>query len=69
MNFNQSSNNYGLGARFGITERLKLDVAGFITSYETRKKDVADYAGLGIGGSDYYSRKNYAFALGVNYKF
>jgi len=69
MNFNQTSNNYGLGARFGITERLKLDVAGFITSYETRKKDVADYAGLGIGGSDYYSRKNYAFALGVNYKF
>ncbi|MCB9017233.1 MAG: hypothetical protein H6544_01325 [Prevotellaceae bacterium] len=69
MNFNQSSNNYGLGARFTLTKHLKLDVAGFITDYETRKKHVADYAGVGISGSDYYSRENFAFAIGANYKF
>lgn len=69
LNFNQSNNNFGLGLRYTLNDHLNFDLAGFFTDYEDRTKKVEDYAGLGIGGSDTYSRSNFAFALGVNYKF
>jgi hypothetical protein len=69
LNFNQSNNNFGLGLRYTLNDHLNFDLAGFFTDYEDRTKKVDDYAGLGIGGSDTYSRSNFAFALGVNCKF
>ena len=69
INYNGSSNNFGMGGRFTINEHLNIDVAGFFSKYEDREVKINDYAGLGIEGTDNYERKNIAFALGVNYKF
>ncbi|MCQ2195766.1 MAG: hypothetical protein MJZ28_12570 [Paludibacteraceae bacterium] len=69
INYNGSSNNFGLGGRFTLNEHLNIDLGGFFTKYEDRQVKHADYAGLGIGGVDNYERKNFAFALGINYHF
>lgn len=69
INYNGSSNNFGLGGRFTINEHLNIDLGGFFTKYEDRQVKKTDYAGLGIPGVDNYERKNFAFALGINYNF
>lgn len=62
INYNGSSNNFGFGGRISANDHLSFDLAGFFTQYEDRQVEKADYV-------DNYERKNFAFALGINYHF
>lgn len=69
MSFALSSYSYGLGAGFNVAKNLKLNVAYFWTSYDTYTKEVANYNGTKMSGTDLFSRTNKVFGIGLDYKF
>lgn len=71
INFNNSSNNFGLGGRFTINEHLQVELGGFFTQYEDRDvvSPTPGYNDTPFAGVDHFERTNFACAIGVDYHF
>jgi long-chain fatty acid transport protein len=67
--FSCDSYSLGFGAGIKLSSKLKLNVAYFWTNYSDYTKEMDNYNGLPLGGTDVYSRTNKVFGLGVDYKF
>lgn len=59
----------GFGAKVKLSEKLAMDIAYFWTTYDDYKKVSENYNGLGIKGTDTYSRTNKVFGVSLEYKF
>lgn len=71
INFNNSSNNFGLGGRFNINEHLQVELGGFFTLYEDRDviSPAKGYNDTPFVGVDHFERTNFACAIGIDYHF
>ncbi len=69
MSFAVSSYSYGFGAGFNLMKNLKLNVAYFWTDYDKYTKEMSNYNGTGIAGTDVFTRTNKVFGVGLDYKF
>lgn len=69
MSFAVSSYSFGFGAGFNLAKNLKLNVAYFWTNYEDYTKEMSNYNGTGVKGTDVFSRTNKVFGIGLDYKF
>ncbi len=75
--FSCDSYSIGFGGAVNLTEKLKLNIAYFWTTYSdytknsvpTAENPNAGYCGLPVPGKDVYSRTNKVFGVGVDYKF
>ena len=68
--FSCNSYSIGFGGAVNLTEKLKLNIAYFWTTYKDYTKDMATgYCGTPFGGKDVYSRTNKVFGVGLDYKF
>lgn len=67
--FSCDSYSVGLGAAVKLTDKLKLNVAYFWTTYSDYTKVSEKYNGLPLSGTDVYSRTNKVFGLGLDFKF
>lgn len=68
--FSCNSYSIGLGGAVNLTEKLKLNIAYFWTTYKDYTKEMATgYCGTPFAGTDVYSRTNKVFGVGVDYKF
>lgn len=59
----------GLGGAWNINEKIRLNAGYFISLYSDYKKTQSSYQGLGIAGTDIYSRTNNVIGIGIDYKF
>ena len=59
----------GLGGAWNITEKIRLNAGYFISLYSDYEKTQSSYQGLGIAGTDIYSRTNNVIGIGIDYKF
>ena len=66
MNYNCSSNLFGFGARFHVTDFCSIDLSYMKNFYHRR--DVVSQVGP-LPKTDHYVRDNYTFGLGVNFDF
>ena len=69
MSFTVSSNSFGFGAGFKLAPKVKLHVAYMYTSYGSYTKEMANYNGTGLPGTDVFSRTNKVFGVGMDYQF
>ena len=72
--FSCDSYSLGFGGAVNITEKLRLNVGYFWTTYKDYTKDVpaatpGGYCNTTLKGKDVYSRTNRVFGLGIDYKF
>ena len=69
MSFSLNSYSIGFGGAFSITEKLRLNLAYFVTNYEDWTKVSTSYNGTGLAGTDVFARTNKVFGIRVDYKF
>ncbi len=67
--FSCDSYSLGFGAKFNITEKLSLNIAYFWTTYKDYTKEMSNYCGTGLAGTNVYKRTNKVFGVGVDYRF
>jgi long-chain fatty acid transport protein len=67
--FSCDSYSIGLGGAVNLSEKIKLNVGYFWTTYKDYKRDENDYFGTTMPGSDTYSRTNKVFGAGIDFKF
>lgn len=67
MSFACDSYTWGAGAKFNLTSKLSVNVAYFMTIYDTYTKTMDNYGNTGIGGTDEFDRTNKVFGMGVDY--
>jgi long-chain fatty acid transport protein len=67
--FSCNSYSLGFGAALNLSKHLRMNVAYFWTNYSDYTKKMDSYNGLGIEGTNVYSRTNKVFGVGVDYKF
>ena len=65
MSFVVSSYTYGLGLRYKISDKVKVNVAYFQTNYDTYKQDVTPAATNATTHND-YTRTNRVLGVGVD---
>ena len=68
MSFVVSSYTYGLGLRYKISDKVKVNVAYFQTNYDTYKQDVTPTATNATTHND-FTRTNKVFGVGVDIDF
>lgn len=69
MSFYISSYSIGMGAAFKVTKKVKVNVAYFMTNYDSYTKKSSDYNSTGVAGTDVYTRTNKVFGVGLDYNF
>lgn len=68
--FSCDSYSIGFGAAVNVTEKLRLNVGYFWTTYQDYTKEEEHYTGaLPMAGTDIYSRSNKVIGIGFDYKF
>ena len=71
--FSCDSYSIGLGGAVNLSEKLRLNVGYFWTTYSDYTKNVEagnpGYCNTTMAGTDVYSRTNKVFGVGVDYKF
>lgn len=67
--FSCDSYTIGLGAKLGLSDRCTLNVGYMWTTYEDYTKATNNYNGLGISGTNIYSRTNKVFGVSIDYCF
>ena len=67
--FSCDSYSLGFGAKFNITQKLSLNIAYFWTKYKDYTKEMSNYCGTGLSGTNVYKRTNKVFGVGVDYRF
>ena len=63
------SYSFGLGGAWNINNHLRLNLGYFMTLYSDYTKNFTDYYGTKQPGKEVFSRTNYVFGIGVDYKF
>ncbi|MDD2645071.1 MAG: hypothetical protein PHG17_02650, partial [Bacteroides sp.] len=69
ISFAVSSFSYGVGAGFKISPNMKVNIAYFWTNYNDYNKNVANYNGTNLPGTDKFTRTNKVFGIGADYTF
>ena len=67
--FSCDSYSLGIGAKLQLSERADLNVGYMWTNYEDYTKTTQNYNGLGLPGTNVYSRTNKVFGLSIDYRF
>ena len=68
--FSCDSYSIGFGGAVNLSEKVKLNVGYFWTTYKDYKRSEPDnYFGTTLAGSDTYSRTNKVFGAGIDFKF
>lgn len=67
LSFHCDSYSLGFGAKMKVMKNLNVEFAYFWTNYKDYKKEMPNYNGTGIAGTDVLSRTNRLFGLGVTY--
>ena len=67
--FSCDSYSIGFGGAVNLSEKVKLNVGYFWTTYKDYKRSEQDYFGTTLPGSDTYSRTNKVFGAGIDFKF
>ena len=67
--FSCDSYSLGFGAKFNITQKLSLNIAYFWTKYKDYTKEMSNYCGTGLPGTNVYKRTNKVCGVGVDYRF
>ena len=52
-----------------LSERADLNVGYMLTNYEDYTKTTQNYNGIGVPGTNVYSRTNKVFGLSIDYRF
>ena len=52
-----------------LSEKVKLNVGYFWTTYKDYDRSETDYFGTTLPGKDTYSRTNRVFGAGIDFKF
>ena len=63
------SYSFGLGGAWNINDKMRLNVSYFKTVYSDYTVQSDSYLGLGLKGTDVYSRTNDVIGIGIDYKF
>ena len=63
------SYSFGLGGAWNINDKMRLNVSYFKTIYSDYTVQSDSYLGLGLKGTDVYSRTNDVIGIGIDYKF
>ena len=63
------SYSFGLGGAWNINDKMRLNVSYFKTVYSDYTVQSDSYLGLGMKGTDVYSRTNDVIGIGLDYKF
>ena len=67
--FSCDSYSIGFGGAVNLSEKVKLNVGYFWTTYKDYDRSETDYFGTTLPGSDTYSRTNKVFGAGIDFKF
>ena len=67
--FSCDSYSIGFGGAVNLSEKVKLNVGYFWTTYKDYKRSEQNYFGTTLPGSDTYSRTNKVFGAGIDFKF
>ena len=67
--FSCDSYSLGFGAKLQLSERADLNVGYMWTNYEDYTKTTQNYNGIGVPGTNVYSRTNKVFGLSIDYRF
>lgn len=67
--FSCDSYSIGFGGAVNLTEKVKLNVGYFWTTYKDYNRSETDYFGTTLPGKDTYSRTNKVFGAGIDFKF
>ena len=71
--FSCDSYSIGLGGAINVSEKVRLNLGYFWTTYKDYTKEVAagnpGYCNTTLPGKDVYSRTNKVFGIGIDYKF
>jgi len=71
--FSCDSYSLGFGGAVNLSEKVKLNIAYFWTTYSDYTKEYAagnyGYCGTGLAGKDIFLRTNKVFGVGIDYKF
>ena len=67
--FSCDSYSIGFGGAVNLSEKLKLNVGYFWTTYKDYDRSETDYFGTTMPGQDTYSRTNKVFGAGIDFKF
>jgi len=67
--FSCDSYSIGFGGAVNLTEKVKLNVGYFWTTYKDYDRSETDYFGTTMPGKDTYSRTNKVFGAGIDFKF
>ncbi len=69
LSYSLNSYSIGVGGAINVSEKVRINLAYFWTTYEDWTKNSANYNGTGLPGTDIYSRTNKAFGVGVDFRF
>ena len=71
--FSCDSYSIGFGGAINVSEKVRLNLGYFWTTYKDYTKEVAagnpGYCNTTLPGKDVYSRTNKVFGIGIDYKF
>ena len=67
--FSCDSYSIGFGGAVNLSEKVKLNVGYFWTTYKDYKRSEENYFNTTMPGSDTYSRTNKVFGAGIDFKF
>ncbi len=67
--FSCDSYSIGFGGAVNLSEKVKLNVGYFWTTYKDYDRSETDYFGTTLPGKDTYSRTNKVFGAGIDFKF
>ena len=67
--FSCDSYSIGLGGAVNLSEKIKLNVGYFWTTYKDYDRSEENYFGTTLPGKDTYSRTNKVFGAGIDFKF
>ena len=67
--FSCDSYSIGFGGAVNLSEKVKLNVGYFWTTYKDYKRSEENYFGTTLPGSYTYSRTNKVFGAGIDFKF
>ena len=67
--FSCDSYSIGFGGAVNLSEKVKVNVGYFWTTYKDYKRNEENYFNTTLPGSDTYSRTNKVFGAGIDFKF
>lgn len=69
LSFSVNSYSLGIGGAANISKNVQLNIGYFFSDYSDYTKNMADYNGTGVSGTDVFTRTNKVFTVGVDFSF